>query len=373
MGSKKKKISDNKKRENELKRALLDNDKLRKKIAILQSKYGELVAGAVMKDEILKNFNDEINKMDPICTSHLNLCTPNTSTKKYKEEAILPLSDFHIGEIVVPTEINNLNCYDLSIAEWRINKLVNDINKIKTNALTGYELTTLHIPLLGDIISGIIHDELRETNQGGVVWMVMEAQRILTETIIKLREIFPEVKIYSVAGNHGRLTPKIRFKQGYDSLDQIVAEFIKMQLNHVDCSETFTCEVPNSLVMTTKIGEHKFMFEHGHGIRMYNGIPYYGLNRYATDNQISLLDGKLETIDHFIIGHFHQSAKIPISGANFFMNGSLIGTNEYSRNKLHRSTQPCTWFFGIKPSQKGRITFMYEMNELTDGEKHLWF
>jgi len=374
MPTKKKVESDNKKREDELHQAFLKNDELRARLSKVQTKYSALLAGHILEDDILGYFTNKIDSMDPIVTDHLKLhdITKAKKDNRYDEEAILPLSDFHLGEIVIPEEINDLNCYNLEILEHRLGKLVEDVQKITMRALSGYRLQTLHVPLLGDIVSGAIHEELVETNEFVAVDMCLHAQRVIVETLLKLHEIFPKINVYSVSGNHGRLTEKMRFKRGWNNWDYLVGKQVEIQIKHSDCADNFTFDVPKTTIMSKKIGEHNFMFEHGHGIRMYNGIPYYGINRYATDNQVSLLDSHRSTIDHFIIGHFHQSAKIPISGASFFMNGSLIGTNEYARNKLHKSANPSVWFFGIVPRQKGRISFMYELNELDEGEKHLW-
>lgn len=370
MASNKNKESDNKKREEELKGALLANDELKSRYSRLQSKYSALMTGHILEKDILSYFRSQLDMMDPIDTSGLKLAEiPSRKKKRFEEEAILPLSDMHLGEIVIPGEIMDLNCYNLRILEHRLDKMVNDVKIITERALSGYRIGAIHIPLLGDIVSGTIHEELLETNEFVAVEMCLEAQRVITETILKLRQIFPKVYVYCVSGNHGRLTKKMSFKRGWNNWDYLVGKQIEMQLQHVDCADSFIFDIPKSTTLVAEIGKHKFLFDHGHGVRIWNGIPYYGLKRFATNNQTSLLTCHRPTINHFLVGHFHKSSKISFGGADFFMNGCLIGTNEYSMKKFSEAVAPTTWFFGIEPDHQEHITFMYELNRLNKSEK----
>ena len=56
-------------------------------------------------------------------------------------------------------------------------------------------------------------------------------------------------------------------------------------------------------------------------------------------------------LDYVMIGHFHQAMEI----FNCFVNGSMVGYNEYARDLRLRPEPPCQWLLNIHP-ETGIIT-----------------
>jgi len=90
----------------------------------------------------------------------------------------------------------------------------------------------------------------------------------------------------------------------------------------------------------------RFLQTHGHDVKSWNSIPWYGLNRLVTN--INALEASRGTpIHHYLFGHFHTEASLPHAAGESFINGSLIGGNEFSINAMGKAGQPTQWLLGV--------------------------
>jgi len=83
---------------------------------------------------------------------------------QHPQTVVAPLTDTHIGESVNPEQMIGLNVYDFQVFNHRLygwaNQLLNLVNYRRNIA----EIDNLIIPMLGDMISGDIHEELARSN-----------------------------------------------------------------------------------------------------------------------------------------------------------------------------------------------------------------
>src|SRR3990167_175448 len=90
-------------------------------------------------------------------------------TPRNKESApgvpTLFLSDFHWGEVVVASQINGVNRYNLAIARDRLRVTVESAIHLLKILSPKMEYPGVVAVLGGDMISGNIHDELTATNE----------------------------------------------------------------------------------------------------------------------------------------------------------------------------------------------------------------
>ena len=113
-------------------------------------------------------------------------------------EALLMISDTHIGMTVD----NKLNKYKKEICLERFKELVQQtINNCKRNSVS-----KLNIVFGGDIIEGIINTSGRVQQNEDVVQQVFTASELLTELFIKLSLTVPKIRVWSVNGNHARMS-----------------------------------------------------------------------------------------------------------------------------------------------------------------------
>lgn len=249
-------------------------------------------------------------------------------TSKKKDPVIFStiLSDTHFDEVVVPSHVNYANEYNRDIATKRLKKYFDSILKLINNYMGDVSVEGIVMALGGDILSGIIHEELKETNAQHVFDGAMEWSEKIEAGIRMIRkETGIPLYIPTVVGNHGRLTRKPIYKYRIeDNLDYLIYKIIEKGLSsdpEITMEVSLATEVQWKSYDTTYLLAHGDAFFGGSGI---SGIatPIALGNYRKLRRQTSL--GK--PYDILVIGHFHQLLFL----GNVIMNGSLIGLNEYA-------------------------------------------
>lgn len=240
---------------------------------------------------------------------------------KSESTALLIWSDWHVEENVDPDTVNDMNEFTLKIAKERIEKLVTkNVDMIKLFQLDT-EINEVIIALLGDFISGDIHEELLETAEvppmEALIWvqsMIISAiEYILENTEVKLT-------IPCHSGNHARTTAKSRnATEAGHSLEYMMYHNIA---RHFEDEPRITFLVTKSHWSFIELYGMVIRFHHGHKINYRGGV---GKIFPSAFNAISKLDDTRKA-DLDIFGHFH----VTYDGGTFICNGSLIGYTAYS-------------------------------------------
>lgn len=272
------------------------------------------------------------------------------------ETAVALFSDYHIGEVVDYEGTGGLNAYNREIFETRLTYHTHAIASICRDKLTGYEIDELVIIGLGDMVSGIIHDELVETSDGDLMDWLIDGSNALAHAFRHLAAEFPAVRIEWHYGNHGRTTQKPRFKRRWVNYDYLLGHMISRELRDQP-NITFTNH--KSFWSLVPVQGHNILALHGDNIKGWNGIPLYGVNR-AVGNLTALLSQKQKSFDLVTIGHFHQSALLERMDCDVVLNGSAIGGNEFSYGALFAGNKPRQTLFGVHP-KRGK-TWLYQLD-----------
>lgn len=236
------------------------------------------------------------------------------------------LSDTHFSEVVNPAHVNNVNVYNREIAKGRLQTYFEKIVSITSNYIKGITMDGIVLCLGGDMVSGIIHEELKETNEKH---MLEECVYWADNIVSGIKYIHDKLKrpiyIPCVVGNHGRLTKKPTYKyRAEDNLDYLMYLLIQKSLQEysditVDIARS--SEIPFTVYDTTYILCHGDEFRGGKGISgIYTPISLGRMRKQERELSLN------RTYDILLMGHFHQL----LYGGNFIINGSLIGANEYS-------------------------------------------
>jgi len=105
------------------------------------------------------------------------------SDKLGEAVAVVVASDFHIEETVRPETVNGLNKYTLDIAQKRAEQFFVNTLKLVEKEQTATRIDTLVLVLLGDFISGNIHEELLETCSLRPIEAIIMAENLLVSGI----------------------------------------------------------------------------------------------------------------------------------------------------------------------------------------------
>ena len=288
-----------------------------------------------------KTFSRKIDNFIRLATKHRNVASINKIDKKSKEENytyLLLLSDWHIGEVVSEEEVSYSNKFDLEVATRRVELIYENIYEIVKADLDKHKkkkLDSLYVWLGGDMVSGIIHNELEKTNQLTISDQVFITAQLLYYLLTDLLEIFKDLYIICSVGNHGRITKKPEYKNKYNTFDYMLYKTLYVMFNSLDDKSKSRIHwyISKELFSIVNILGYNFVFSHGDTIRMWNNIPYYGIIRDLYSKQSISLTLNKGKIDYYVIGHFHTPSSLNVNGIYVIMNGSLKGIDEYSLAK----------------------------------------
>lgn len=253
------------------------------------------------------------------------LATPPKSSKKHHATPWLMLSDLHLDEVVLPAELHGINSYNRTIALQRLDRVFTGAVGITRDYWSGVTYDGIVCILGGDIFSGNIHDELRETNEDTLLGSVDFWIDPLAAGIAMLADTFGKVHVPVVVGNHGRTTRKPRAKQrARDNFDWFIGRALQ-RLFRADKRITF--DIPDSADALVKAYDKTVLVTHGDQTSGGAGIggiwpPIMRLDARKSQRQAAVN----MPYDLMVMGHWHQL----VFGPKFIINGSLKGYDEYA-------------------------------------------
>ena len=235
-------------------------------------------------------------------------------------------SDWHIGEIVNKEEVE-VNEYNLEIAFSRgiayLEETVKSLNQLKPKEI--------NLVFLGDLVSGIIHQELE--NQTNIL-----DQLSLTVYLgsLFIKTLKPNV-IVGCYGNHGEVRTngsKRKSKNLQNNFD-----LISYQMMELLTKKKIVYSKSPFVFFETKIGN--CFAAHGDHILSWNGVPHYSIFRKQifTHNLCKTKNIPLPTATFF--AHFHEPQALSQYGEKVFVNGTMMGVNEFAFRKglLNQASQ----------------------------------
>ncbi len=274
-----------------------------------------------------------------------------------EESLVQLLGDLHIGEVVDPQQTAGMSAFSVEIARERIRHTVDTAISIAHSKLSNYRFRKLYVFLLGDLVSGIIHDELRANDEVGIIEQCLLAVEILAEAILKFCQAFPEVHVTSVVGNHGRVTEEKYFKgKATNNYDYLIAKMLEKLLAD---QPNLTWNIPKSFFTVETVENESFLLLHGDVVKSWMGIPFYGLQRAYLKWRALHADYGFP-FKHMVVGHYHNPNMMSIIRYKLIINGCIKGGDEYSIGAIAAACDPSQTLFGVHP-RKG-ITHYWEIN-----------
>jgi len=266
------------------------------------------------------------------------------------------LSDLHWDEVVRPEQINFVNEYNREIAKDRLKRVFMTSVHLMKEVLSPSEWEGSVIPLGGDMLSGYIHDELRENKSGPLFEGVLDLLEQLVAGIDLFKREFGRVFVPCVVGNHGRLDRKPRSKFGvHDNVDWLLYQLIK---RHYADDDNVTVMVPDSTDAYYRVYNVRYMLTHGNQFVGGSGIAGPATPWALGDHKKrKRQDAIKQPYDTLIFGHWHMldwghnNSRI--------VNGSLKGYDEYAFDKNYGYEPPKQALWVTHP-EKG-ITWKVEV------------
>lgn len=323
------------------------------------------------KDRILKDYRKEHGKLEVFFNRVISYVTPidplptvyNPKINKGNSEVIpvKHITDSHMGAVQDPDEIEQFNSFTPEICDHRnIGFTTSFLDWVQLHK-QAYNIKKCHVIFTGDLISGDIHDELRVTNAFPVPEQIVRAAQIHTKQLALLSPHFESVTAdFLTEDNHSRLTKKPQAKEaGLNSYGYLVAKLMEAYLSkHTNI--TFNIHAMHEKVIS--VSTMNYLIKHGHGIKAWMGIPWYGIERNVAREstarqQLIMTDINLakEIGFHKIIhGHFHS----PFNSQLYSCGGSVSGTDAYDHGcGRHSPPSQSAWMVHPKWGEFNRIDF----------------
>lgn len=248
---------------------------------------------------------------------------PAESTGTSEAIPVIVASDWHSEEIVTAAQTSGLNTHNLEINQRRVERFFSaSLNLIKNHLNPGVHIHTVVLALLGDFITGQIHEaENAENNALMPVPAILRVQDMMEKGINFYLNNSPYTFIIPCkVGNHSRNTRRVRSaSEAAHSYETLLYTYL---------AAVFRNEPRVQFVMDDgyhtylKLYDKTVRFHHGHALLYQGGIGGLFIPAYKAISQWD----KAIRADLDVFGHFHQTK----DGGKFLCNGSGIGYNAFA-------------------------------------------
>ena len=327
-----------------------DRLKLDKKVAAFKAEashwkklYGTAVKKSAQSEAVIDAVQNLLPAMSavPVQPPHVDSVTTTPQT------VIAPLTDTHVGDRVESDQMVGLNEYSIDIFNRRLYGWHTQLLQLVELRRKFAPINKLIVPMLGDMISGDIHEELARTNIDNCMGQMIRGANMIAQALMGLSAHFTEIEVPCVVGNHGRMTRKPPMKDKFMDWDymlyQWVATLCREQTN-------IKFDIPKSFVNSFDVDGRKILIMHGDSVsgagsatsivnsitKMRSVFQYKRLMDLETGN-----GGNIPPhFDSVFMGHFHRVDESDIGTGEVHICGTMKGGDEFALQRLAVITRP---------------------------------
>ena len=321
-----------------------------------EARYWKKVAEAAIKKEAKEDLLvDAIKKFTP-SYKEVKKYKRRKPTGKIKgnsvQSMIAPLTDTHIGDNVESEEMMGLNEYNIDIFNKRLYGWANQVITLAELRRNSAEVGELIVPMLGDMISGDIHEELARTNNDHCMGQMIRGANLISQALMLIAPHFDKVRVPCVVGNHGRMTRKPPMKNKYMDWDYMLYQWIA-----VFCQDQKNIEfhIPKTFMTTINVCNRDILLAHGDFIsgggsgtainrgvsNMRNVLSFRkGLKEELNNIQDNSLEKVPDNYDSALLGHFHRIDEIDIGTGAVHICGCMKGGDEFAMQRVQAINKP---------------------------------
>ena len=274
---------------------------------------------------------------------------PTAHPKGDTPQAIVaPLTDTHIGEFIDTDQMIGLNTYDFNIFNNRLYGWANQVITLSGLRKNSVDIPELVVPMLGDMISGDIHEELSNTNLANCMMQMIRGANLIAQALMFMAPHFSQVRVPCVVGNHGRMTRKPPMKDKFMDWDYLMYQWIAALCQN---QPNIEFHIPRSYLTVFPVCNRNILAMHGDAV---SGAGSMASIMKVMTNLRSVLQYKTilepeagvpeaqiaEHFDSVMIGHFHRVDELDIGTGTAHICGCMKGADEFAMNRLQAVTKP---------------------------------
>ena len=261
---------------------------------------------------------------------------------------VAPLTDTHIGDFIDTDQMIGLNTYDFNIFNNRLYGWANQVITLSGLRKNSVDIPELVVPMLGDMISGDIHEELSNTNLANCMMQMIRGANLIAQALMFMAPHFSKVRVPCVVGNHGRMTRKPPMKDKFMDWDYLMYQWIAALCKN---QPNIEFHIPRSYLTVFAVCNRNILAMHGDAV---SGAGSMASIMKVMTNLRSVLQYKTilepeagvpeaqiaEHFDSVMIGHFHRVDELDIGTGTAHICGCMKGADEFAMNRLQAVTKP---------------------------------
>jgi hypothetical protein len=270
------------------------------------------------------------------------------------ETQVALFSDLHRNEVIDPRETGGIGLYNEEVMHERLARWRDGVPRFKQTYR--FPVPILHIGALGDDMEG--HGQIYPAQAYFMDRHLLDQMMGFVcdmEGVLRLfAEIYEQVIVDHVPGNHGRGSAKRNERPFIDNIENIAWMWLRDKMADVP---NVTIRVHTSFFALVNILGWNFYFAHGEEVLPLS--PYAKRGGMNTKFRMNAVTG--EHIDYMCIAHSHTNVEIEneISG-RLMVNGAFPGPSMLSVHDMHEATLPSQLIFAVHP--KHGITHRTNLN-----------
>ena len=229
---------------------------------------------------------------------------------KSDNDLIISLTDLHTG-----IEIDNyFNKFNEDVLRDRLNVYLDKIFEVKLRHCSENAYV-----ILSELVSGIIHNELRIENNQNLIEQFLTATDYISQFLAELSYQFEKVHVYMCAGNHSRISPKKEDSLKGENIDHLAIPFLEAKLQNFDNVEFHKNSIEESVAMFNVRG-NVVMSSHGDKDSPNNVVQKFTMMFGIKPNLVYL-------------GHRHTNGMLTVYDTKVIQSGCMSGSDNYCMDK----------------------------------------
>lgn len=222
-------------------------------------------------------------------------------------DLLVHLTDIHTG-----IEIHNWkNDFDSDILKQRIEKFTSDILDIR-----GMHQSENCYIVIGEILSGIIHNNLRLQNNMDLMEQFKYVSELISAMLSRMVNYFNHIYVYTTPGNHSRISPKKEDALDGENMDVLLPFYLKARMQNFENITICNNNIEPEIAMFNIRGNNIFA-THGHKDSPSNVVQNFTM-MFGIKPDIVLL------------GHRHTNSMETVYDTKVIQSGYVSGSDNYA-------------------------------------------
>lgn len=222
-------------------------------------------------------------------------------------DLLVHLTDIHTG-----IEIHNWkNDFNADILRQRIEKFTSDILDIRGQ----HDSENCYL-VIGEILSGIIHNNLRLQNNMDLMEQFKYVSELISAMLSRMADHFNHIYVYTTPGNHSRISPKKEDALDGENMDVLLPFYLKARMQNIENITICDNIVEPEIAMFNIRGNNVFA-AHGHKDSPSNVVQNFTMMFNIKPNIV-------------LLGHRHTNGLTTVYDTKVIESGCVSGSDQFA-------------------------------------------